>query len=102
MPTPFRVEEGNTTAALFASGMSVLRSLRTRHADKQHAREPGDLQHALVRRPRPVREGHKPHGGRARAGEAGVCRSTCDAAEQGRATFGGGCGGKGRDEGEHR
>ena len=27
---------------------------------------------------------------------------TCEAAEQGRATFGGGCGGKGRDEGEHR
>jgi hypothetical protein len=27
---------------------------------------------------------------------------TREAAEQGRATFGGGCGGKGTDEGEHR
>ncbi len=30
MPTPFLVEEGNTAATLFASGLSVLRSLRTR------------------------------------------------------------------------
>src|SRR5260370_41413899 len=65
-------------------------------------REPGDLQHALVNGSRPVREGHEPHGGHARAGEVGLCRSTCEAAEQRRATFCGGCGGKGTDGGEHR
>ena len=53
-------------------------------------------------RSRPVREGHKPNGGHARAGEVGLCRSTCEPAEQRRATFGGGWGGKGADEGEHR
>ena len=72
------------------------------HAEKQHAREPGDLQHALVARSRPVREGHKPNGGHARAGEVGLCRSTCEPAEQGRETFCGGWGGKGTGRGEHR
>jgi hypothetical protein len=33
---------------------------------------------------------------------SGLCRSTCEPAEQGRATFRGGWGGKGTDEGEHR
>ena len=42
------------------------------------------------------------NGGRVRAGEVGLCRSTCEPAEQGRATFCGGWGGKGTDEGEHR
>src|SRR2546423_14999976 len=32
----------------------------------------------------------------------GLCRCTCEPAEQGRATFRGGRGGKGTDEGEHR
>src|SRR6266851_4397626 len=54
------------------------------HAEKQHAREPGDLQRALVGRSRPVREGHKPQCGHARAGEVGLCRTTCEPAEQGR------------------
>src|SRR6266849_5553755 len=76
--------------------------LEPAHAEKQHAREPGDLLYVLVRGSKPVREGHKPNGGHERSGEVGLCRSTCEAAEQGRATFGGGCGGKGRDEGEHR
>jgi hypothetical protein len=49
-----------------------------------------------------IKQGHKPHGGHARAGEVGLCRSTCEAAEQRRATFCGGCGGKGTDEGKHR
>src|ERR1019366_4285174 len=62
---------------------SVLRSLRTWHAEKQHAREPGDLLHALVARSRPVREGHKPNGGHERAGEVGLCRSTDEPTEQG-------------------
>jgi hypothetical protein len=35
-------------AALDASGQSVLRSLRTWHAEKQHAREPGDFWGASV------------------------------------------------------
>src|ERR1019366_1487657 len=46
--------------------------------------------------------GHKPHDGHVRAGEVGLCRSTCEPAEQGRATFRGGWEGKGTDEGEHR
>jgi hypothetical protein len=45
------------------------------HAEKRHAREPGDLQHALVFGSRPVREGHKPYDGRARGGEVRLCRS---------------------------
>ena len=72
------------------------------HAEKQHAREPGDLQHALVARSRPVREGHKLNGGHARAGEVGLCRNTCEPTEQGRETFCGGWGGKGTDRGQHR
>src|SRR5215468_7540620 len=55
------------------------------HAEKQHAREPGDLLHVLVKRSRPVREGHKPKGGHARTGEVGLCRSTREPAEQRRA-----------------
>jgi hypothetical protein len=51
---------------------------------------------------RPVREGHKPNGGRARAGEVGLCRSTCEPTEQGKATSCGGRGGKGAAGGEHR
>src|SRR3954447_10539662 len=51
---------------------------------------------------RPVREGHKPKCGRERSGEVGLCRSTAEPAEQGRATFCGGRGGKGADRGEHR
>jgi hypothetical protein len=41
-------EEGNTAATLIESGCSVLRSREPAHAEKQHAREPGDLQHTLV------------------------------------------------------
>jgi len=68
------------------------------HAEKQHAREPGDLLHVLVNRSRPVREGHKPHGGHERTGEVGLCRSTSEPAEQRRAVaFGGGRGGKATD-----
>jgi hypothetical protein len=50
-----------------------------------------------------VREGHKPSGGRERAGEVGLCRTTSEPAEQRRAAaFRGGRGGKGTDSGEHR
>src|SRR5271170_7093862 len=72
------------------------------HAEKQHAREPGDLQHALESMRRPVREGHKPNGGRARAGEVGLRRNTCEPTEQGKATSCGGRGGKGAAGGEPR
>ena len=71
------------------------------HAEKQDAREPGNLQHARVFGSRPVREGHKPNDGHARAGEVRLCPSTCEPAEQGRETFCGGWGGKGMDRGEH-
>jgi hypothetical protein len=43
-----------------------------------------------------------PNGGHARAGEVGLCRSTCEPAEQSSDSCGGGGGGKGADEGEHR
>jgi hypothetical protein len=95
MPTPFRWEEGNT--AIHDNREWIARScvvLEPAHAEKQHAREPGDLLHVLVNRSRPVREGHKPSGGRARAGEVGLCRTTSEPAEQRRATFGGGWGGR--------
>ena len=74
------MEEGNAATTLIASGLLVLRSLRTWHAEKQHAREPGDLLDVLVNRSRPVREGHKPNGGRERSGEVGLCRSVRGAA----------------------
>src|SRR5205814_8655690 len=35
-------------------------------------------------------------------GEVGLCRSTCEPAEQRSASFRGGWGGKGTDQGEHR
>jgi hypothetical protein len=50
----------------------------------------------------PVREGLRPNGGHARAGEVGLCRSTCEPAEQSSDSCSGGGGGKGADEGEHR
>src|SRR5215468_4225344 len=68
------------------------------HAEKQHAREPGDLLDALVERRRAVREGHKPNGGHERSGEVGLCRSTREPAEQRGVTLGGGWGGKGQTE----
>ena len=73
------------------------------HAEKQHVREPGDLQSASIpSRSRPVRAGAKPNGGRARCGGVGPRHSTDEPAEQRRATFGGGWGGKGAGQGEHR
>ena len=53
-------------------------------------------------RARPVREGHKPNGGHERSGGVGLRRSTDEPAEQRGAIFGGGWGGKGADQGEHR
>ena len=38
------------------------------HAERQHAREPGDLLNVLANTARPLREGHKPNGGRVRSG----------------------------------
>ena len=72
------------------------------HAKKQHAREPGDLQHAFGNMRRPVREGHKPNDGHARVGEVGLHRSTNEPAEQSGVSCGGGWGGKGAAGGEHR
>ena len=43
MPTPFRVEEGNTAAALTRAAVRSCVVLEPAHAEKQHAREPGDL-----------------------------------------------------------
>jgi len=42
--------------------------------------------HAFESMRRPVREGHKPNGGHARAGEVGLRRTTCEPTEQGKAT----------------
>ena len=50
---------------------------------------------------RPVREGAKPYVGHEHDGEVGLCRSTCEPAEQGGAILCGGWGGKGMDRGEH-
>src|SRR5580700_12233334 len=64
--------------------------LEPAHAEKQHAREPGDLWSASVRKgTRPVREGAKPHGGRARSGGVGPRHSIDEPGEQRRAIFGG-------------
>src|SRR5215831_10387839 len=96
------VEEGKTAAALPRVAVWSCVVLEPAHAEKQHAREPGDLLYVLVQGSRPVREGHKPNGGRERRGEVGLRRITNEPAEQGRATVHGGWGGKGADQGEHR
>src|SRR5690242_1345316 len=102
MPTPFRVEEGNTAAALTRVVVRSCIVLEPAHAEKQHAREPGDLLGVLVEGSRPAREGHKPKCGRERSGEVGLRRSTAEPLEQGGVTFRGGRGGKGADRGKHR
>jgi len=50
---------------------------------------------------RPVREGVKPHGGRARFGGVGPRHTIDEPGEQGRAIFGGAWGEKGAGQGEH-
>src|ERR1700758_5373324 len=103
MPTPFR--DGGRQHGSHVTREWLFRScavLEPAHAEKQHAREPGDLLHVLLERTRPVRKGHKPNGGHARAGEVGLCRSTGEPVEQRSASFRGGWGGKGTDQGEHR
>src|ERR1700674_4575250 len=102
MPTPFREEEGNTAAALARAVARSCVVLEPAHAEKQHAREPGDLLDVLARTARPVRDGHKPKCGREVSGEVALCHSTVEPAEQGRATFRGGRVAKGADCGEHR
>jgi len=96
-------EEGNTATTLIREWIARSCAVyKPTHAGKQNAREPGDLLHVLVRRSRPVREGHKPKGGHDRSGEVALCRSTRKPAEQRKATFRRGRGGKGTDSGEHR
>src|SRR6266403_3534300 len=102
MPTPFRDGGRQHGSHAICEWLSVLRSLRTWHAEKQHAREPGDLSYVLFERTRPVRKGHKPNSGHARTREVGLGRSTCEPVEQRSASFRGGWGWKGTDQGEHR
>src|SRR5215469_4243194 len=72
------------------------------HAEKQHAREPGDLWSASARKgARPVREGPKPQCGCARFRGVGPRHTIDEPAEQRRAIFGGGWGEKDADQGEH-
>src|SRR5262245_38563331 len=81
MPTPFRY--GGRQHDNHANREWIDRSCvveEPAHAEKQHAREPGDLLHVLVERSRPVREGHKPNGGHERSGEVGLRRSTSEPA----------------------
>ena len=53
------------------------------HARKLHARESGDLRTDCPRkRSSPAREGRKPYDWRERNGGVGLCRSTCEPAEQ--------------------
>jgi hypothetical protein len=71
-----------------------------RHAEKLHAREPGDL--FGVPRWGPVPEGRAPHAGHVRRRELGSRRSTDEAAEPRGSSLGGGGGGKGASQGERR
>ncbi len=75
------------------------------HAEKLHAREPGDLRTACPHG-RPAREGCEPHVWRVRGGGVGLRCSTDEPAEQrrasGRRPDGGGWGGKDAGQGEHR
>jgi len=102
MPTPFRVGGMQHSNHIISRvDCSVLRSLEPALRNNTHE-NPGDLLHVLVSRSRPVREGHKPKGGREPSGEVELCRGTSEPAEQRRATFRGGWGGKGTDSGEHQ
>src|SRR5258708_23461830 len=58
LPPPQRppANRSHPTQPLDSVNHAVARPL----INKQHAREPGDLKHALVRGSRPVRQGHKP------------------------------------------
>src|ERR1035437_6668170 len=71
------------------------------HAEKLHAREPGDLRCARCSN-WPIRKGRWPNAGHARSGGVGLRCSTDEPAEQEWATAGGGWGGKTGDQGEHR
>ena len=58
MPTPFRVggrQHGSRVRSRVAGRSCVVEE--PAHAEKQHAREPGDLRSVLANRSRPVREG---------------------------------------------
>src|SRR5215471_3037604 len=73
------------------------------HAEKQHAREPGDLWSASKEtRSRTARKGPKPQCGHAHSGGVGPRHTTDEPAEQRRELFSGGWGGKGVGQGEHR
>jgi len=77
--------------------------LEPAHAEKQHAREPGDLWSASARKgTRPVCEGAKPQGRRARSGGVGPHHTIDEPDEQRRAIFSGAWGEKGAGQGEHR
>src|SRR5260370_15114849 len=71
------------------------------HAERLHAREPGDFRCAR-RSNWPVRKGRWPHAGHARSGGVGPRCSTDEPAEQEWETTGGGWGGKTGDQGERR
>src|ERR1700683_4026835 len=77
--------------------------LEPAHAEKQQAREPGDLWSASARKgARPVCEGAKPQGRHARSRGVGPRHSIDEPDEQRRAIFGGAWGEKGAGQGEHR
>ena len=95
--------EGNMTEGASASRRSVLRShrpqTRLEASCTRTGRPPGRLG------PNWVETGprrRKPHGGYERSEGVGPRNSTDEAAEQRGATFGGGGGGKGVAQGEHR
>src|ERR1700675_2339119 len=95
------LRKATPTAAIsrVAAGSRVV--LDPAHAEKLHAREPGDLRGARSGN-WPVREGHMPRTGYVRRGGVGLRCSTDEPAEQGRETAGGDWGGKTGDQGEHR
>src|SRR6266550_2295674 len=78
-------------------------TVRTGFAEKQHAREPGDLWNLSIQPgSRPVRKGESPYSGLARFRGVGLRHSTCEPVEQRGANLGGDGGGKGAGQGEHR
>src|ERR1700732_2411552 len=98
------MEEGTTAVSRQsrASSRSCV-VVEPAHAEKQHAREPGDLWSASARKgTRPVREGAKPEGGRARSRGVGPHHTIDEPDEQRGAIFGGAWGEKGAGQGEHR
>src|SRR5580700_6740451 len=93
MPTRSQSWKATPAAAIWRVVVGSRAVVDPAHAEKLHAREPGDLCCARCS-DWPIRKGLQPNTGYARSGGVGLRCSTDEPAEQEQATAGGGWGGK--------